>query len=317
MATTSPAHATASTPTYRFDASHPVRKTTFLSKGIRCAATLHLPAGGGAGARWPAILMVHGWSGIQASMLPPFCDRFVREGYAVMTFDYRGWGDSEGCPRHVIRVEDRHEDVESALAHLRGFSEVNADRIVLWGTSLGGGHACVLGARHPELLAVMAQVPMLDGRAASAATPLSWRLRLGILGGLDLLRADLPLYLKTVGQPGEFSTMNRDGAAEARERSMALYGHQSTNRVAARSILSLATYRPYRALPDLQVPTLLVKATRDTVAPFTGEISNPRITVRVLDANHFEPYFEPVFSMNIGYQLEFLRACCGEARSAG
>ncbi len=310
---TAPPQVMPSTPTYRFDTTRSARTTTFLSDGVRCGATMHLPAEDRAGARWPAILMVHGWSGIQASMLPPFRDQFVKEGFAVMTFDYRGWGESEGQPRHVIRVGDCLRDAENALVHLRGFPEVDPARIVLWGTSLGGGHACVMGARHPELLAVIAHVPMLDGLGASRATPLSWRLRFGISGLIDLFRGDSPLYLKTVGRPGEFSTMSRDGAAEARERSMALYRHASTNRVAARSILSLATYRPYKALPNLRVPTLLVRATRDTVAPFAEEVlrmDNPLLTVRAVEANHFEPYFEPVFSTNIGYQLEFLRAHC-------
>jgi alpha-beta hydrolase superfamily lysophospholipase len=171
-----------------------------------------------------------------------------------------------------------------------------------------------MGARHPELLAVIAHVPMLDGLAASRATPLSWRLRFGVAAVLDLMRGDSPYYLKTVGRQGEFSTMSRDGAAEARDQSMALYGHASSNRVAARSILSVATYRPYKALRELRVPTLLIRATRDTVAPFAEEVlklDNPLVTVRAVEANHFEPYFEPVFSTNIGYQLEFLRTNCG------
>src|SRR5690606_2620048 len=78
-------------------------RTGFYSEGVWCAATLHRPAGDSQHAR-PAILMVHGWGGIQNALTVPFYEEFTRAGYVVMTFDYRGWGESAGLPRQTISV---------------------------------------------------------------------------------------------------------------------------------------------------------------------------------------------------------------------
>jgi uncharacterized protein len=82
------------------------------------------------------------------------------------------------------------------------------------------------------------------------------------------------------------------------------------NRVAARSLLTMGLYRPFKSLKEVPIPLLIVGATRDTVAPFVEEkiraLENPQIKLETLDANHFDPYFEPALSRNLGYQIAFL-----------
>lgn len=288
----------------------------FLSNGIRCAATLHLPEGSGP---FPAILMVHGLGGVQDALTVPFYAPFNEVGFAVMTFDYAGWGQSEGAPRNVINPWHRERDVENALQHLCSQAQVDPRRIVLWGTSFGGGHVVKTAARHPELLGAIAQVPMLDGRAAVKAVPPLRLVRFGLSALNDLRpgRKD-PVYIPVVAEQGEWASMDRDGAAKAMQMGMQALterggtdaGHYD-NRVAARSLLTMGLYRPFKSLKDVKIPLLIVGATRDTVAPFVEEriraLGNPKIQMKTLDANHFEPYFEPALSLNLGYQLAFLK----------
>ena len=56
-------------------------------------------------------------------------------------------------------------------------------------------------------------------------------------------------------------------------------------------------------------------ASQDSVAPFMESairaVDNPNLTVASIEANHFEPYFEPVFSDVIRQQLAFLERLDG------
>jgi pimeloyl-ACP methyl ester carboxylesterase len=285
-------------------------ESTFESAGIRCAATFHRPEANGA--QPLAILMLQGWGGTQETLLGPFVAAFVGAGHAVMTFDYRGWGASDGLPRHVIAMKERERDAEAALAHLKNQPSVDPKRIVLWGSSLGGGHVVRMAARHEGLRGAIAQVPMLDGRAAILASPPLRSAQFVALGLADLLRGSRPIYIPTVGPAGSFASMDRDGAHHVLKRVEATTGKPYDNRVAARSLLTMGGYRPLRALHAVAIPMLVIGATRDTVAPFPASkvaaIANPRIQIEMIDANHFDPYFEPVFDRAIQSQLAFLRA---------
>lgn len=285
-------------------------KSTFVSDGIRCAATLHLPPH--QSEALPAILMVHGWGGVQNALTVRFHEHFVAAGFAVMSFDFAGWGESEGKIRNAINPWQRLRDAEKALAALKSQPEVDARRIVLWGTSFGGGHVIDLAAKHPELLGAIAHVPMLDGMAAARAVPLPQMLRLGMYAMADLMRVKGPVYIPVVGPRGKLSTMDRDGAYDAMMRGMQEIGQNYDNRVTARSVLTMGLYRPFKRLKDIRVPTLLVGAHGDTVAPFVEskihQQGNPLISIRHLSANHFEPYFEPALTPNLDYQLTFLKS---------
>ncbi|MDF1763930.1 MAG: alpha/beta hydrolase [Oleibacter sp.] len=286
-------------------------KSVFYSDDVQCAASLFLPEVASEGPDGvPAILMVHGWGGVQGALTGPFIAAFIAAGYAVMTFDYPGWGNSEGLPRNCINPVNRVGNVESALTHLKQQAVINAKKIVLWGTSFGGGHVVDTAAQHPELLGAIAQVPMLDGQDAVKAIPLLSLLRFGAYGIADCFMGRRPIYIPVVSAPGEFGSMDRDGASEAMRRGIEIAGIQYDNRIAARSVLTIGMYRPIKRLAKIKIPTLLIGASRDSVAPFNRaniEGKNKEyVQTKMIDANHFDPYFAPILSENLQYQLDFL-----------
>ena len=88
------------------------------------------------GAAKATILHFHGNAGNLSghvdfvSWLPP-------EGYNVLVWDYRGYGNSEGSPSRA----GIHEDGLAALEYLRSRRDIDATRIVIFGQSLGGAVA--------------------------------------------------------------------------------------------------------------------------------------------------------------------------------
>lgn len=287
-----------------------VIKSTFVTEGDTCSAMLHVPDDTG-DRQLPGILMVGGWGSVQQALTCSFVNHFVAAGYAVMEFDFPGWGLSGGWPRQDINPWRRVKAASAALAHLKSQPLVAAHRIVLWGTSFGGGHVVELVTQHPDLHGAIIQVPMLDGLATVRAVPLPRLAQLIGLGVIGWLKPGLALQIPTVAPKGEFGTMDRDNAWDALQMGLEAHpGAKYVNRVTARSVLTMGFYRPWTRLKNVQVPMLIVGATRDTVAPFVEDkvrrVANPHLSVVQLDADHFDPYFEPYFPDAIRPQLDFL-----------
>jgi fermentation-respiration switch protein FrsA (DUF1100 family) len=72
-------------------------------------------------------------------------------GVSVFLFDYRGYGRSEGTPSE----EGTYRDGEAALAYLRSRADVDSDRIIYFGRSLGAGVAVELAVRHPPFALIL------------------------------------------------------------------------------------------------------------------------------------------------------------------
>lgn len=81
-----------------------------------------------------------------------YLPQFIAEGYAVFAFDYRGYGHSEGTPTEANACSD----AALAYEYMRSKLGVPADRIVLFGYSLGAGSAVEL-ARHQPAAGLVVQ----------------------------------------------------------------------------------------------------------------------------------------------------------------
>ena len=110
----------------------------FPSGRQSCAAWLYLPGGKRPA---PVIVMGHGLGGVRQMRLDAFAERFVAAGYACLVFDYRHFGASEGAPRQLLDIGRQEADWTSAIAYARSRPELDPQRVVLWGTSFGGGQS--------------------------------------------------------------------------------------------------------------------------------------------------------------------------------
>jgi hypothetical protein len=160
------------------------RKATIISEGSRMAAEVFTLKGNEDKAL-PTIILCHGWGGV-AERLRPEALAFARAGYFVVSFDYRGWGASEGrvlptMPlargkpgepftaevkevREVVDPLDMATDLQNAVHWVHGEKQCDAKRIGLWGTSYSGGHVVYVAARDPRIKATVSQVPGMDSR---------------------------------------------------------------------------------------------------------------------------------------------------------
>ena len=147
------------------------RDVWFDSGADRCHAWFYLPAGASPETPVPVIVMAHGLGAVKALRLSAYADRFLAAGYACLVFDYRYFGDSEGAPRELLSIRSQRQDWRAAVAFARTLPEVDANRVVVWGTSFAGGHVVATAARDPRIAAAIAQCPFLDGIASVRQNP--------------------------------------------------------------------------------------------------------------------------------------------------
>lgn len=287
----------------------------FSSRGTTCRAWLYQPdpsTQGGAGR--PCIVMAHGFGGTRDAGLEPYAHRFAAAGLAVLLFDYRHFGASDGEPRQLLSVRRQLQDYATAIAFARSLPQVDPRRVAVWGTSFSGGHALVTAAQVPGIAAAVAQCPMMDGLAAVrnivAYAGLGSLLRLTAHGLLDLCVAPFggTRLIPIVGKPGELAMMS-SADAEAGYRAIAPPDFQFD--VAARIALSAGLYRPVKSAARVRCPVLLQICDKDSVAPVTAvdDVARrlgPLAEVRRYPIGHFEPYLPPHFEQSVSDQLEFL-----------
>ncbi|MDX1385455.1 MAG: hypothetical protein R3190_17520, partial [Thermoanaerobaculia bacterium] len=70
------------------------RAVDIWSEGTRMAGYVYTPKSVAAGERLPTVVMAHGWGGTQRGLRRNAIG-LAQHGYLVLTFDYRGWGESD------------------------------------------------------------------------------------------------------------------------------------------------------------------------------------------------------------------------------
>ncbi|HYB80288.1 MAG TPA: alpha/beta fold hydrolase [Mycobacterium sp.] len=281
----------------------------FTSDGDRISAWLYRPAGSGPA---PLLVMAHGLGAVRTMRLDTYADRFSAAGYACLVFDYRNFGDSEGQPRQLLDIGMQLADWAAAVAYGRTIPGIDNTRIVLWGTSFGGGHVIATAARLPGIAAAVAQCPFTDGLASARTLSPLITARLTARALRDVVAARLgepPVMVPTVGRPGEVALMN---APDAYPGYLALVpdGVQLPNEVAARIALQIITYRPGRYTAKIACPILFCVCETDSVAPAAPTLrfaaKAPHREVRTYPEGHFAIYVGDAFERVVADQLAFL-----------
>jgi uncharacterized protein len=141
-----------------------VRKkpVNFYSEGFRLVGDIYYPDDLKPSETRAGIVLCHGYTGVKDLYLPDNARVLNEAGYVVMTFDYKGWGDSEGS-RSRLAPYSRVADVQAALTFLGTLPEVNAERLGIYGTSYGGATVVWTGAVDPRVKCVVSVVGIGDG----------------------------------------------------------------------------------------------------------------------------------------------------------
>ncbi len=289
----------------------------FEVEGTSCAAWLYRPPN----TTWavPCIVMAHGFGMTRECRLPDYAERFAAEGFAVLLFDYRGFGDSGGEPRQLLDIAAQRLDWAGAVAAARGLPGIDPERIALWGTSFSGGHVLHVAARDHRIAAAVAQVPFTDGRATltsvgkPSADGIRHTARLMAAAARDVARrrrGGPPLLVPVAGEYGSRAVI-AGPRAERTLRMLVPDGVSWRNEVNAGIVLQVLADRPGLDAPRIRCPLFVAVCEDDAVTPAEPAIvaaqAAPAGVLARYPFSHFEAYVGAGFAEMCTDQVEFLR----------
>ena len=121
------------------------------------------------------VIVFNGNAGNRA-LRAPLADALTREGFAVLLFDYRGFGGNPGSPTETGLRADARAARDYALTR----PEADRAQLVYFGESLGSAVAVELAAEHPAAALILRSpfTSMADmARFHYSSLPVGWLLR--------------------------------------------------------------------------------------------------------------------------------------------
>lgn len=244
--------------------------------GTEIVYTLHLPDGASASNPVPAILITHGWSGSRQRTPTAFSSRLLDNGYAVLSWDQRGFGQSGG----QVEVDDpdwEARDVSALIDVLAADPRIAGDgpgdpKVGMSGGSYAGGIQWITAA--------------IDPRVDAIAPEIAWHNLLESLIPEGVVKAGWGAVLYGVGQTSVTGGVGPDNPAGPEagnynpQLHRALVEGVADGRFSPETREFFAHRGPDYLLGRVRAPTFIIQGTIDTLFPPSQAVSNYRAMER-------------------------------------
>lgn len=286
-----------------------IEQIRFASCGEQLAADFYRPHDI---ALPPVIIMANGFACERRFSLPDVAARFAAEGFAVVLFDYRGFAESTGEPRELVSPQHHLQDWKNVIQQVQTWSSVNTQKLFLWGVSFSGGHVMTLASQLPNIQAIIALVPHVDGLASAMHYPLKLFPKALKLAVQDLwaARSGQTVRIPVVAKQG-VCCLAGEGCYDLFMQSVP-QDSRWTGQVPARILLAINCYRPTQIADQINCPTLLIAAQADQLIPIkaTRKAAKKIKNVQFFEwpMTHFDVIHQQsfIFEQAIRTQLKFL-----------
>ena len=288
------------------------RAVEFYSEGFKLCGDVYTPDGLAPGEQRAGVLLCHGYTGVKDLYLPDNARVLNEAGYVVMTFDYKGWGESEGKSPHRLAPYSRVADVQAAMTFLEVQPEVDEERIGIYGTSYGGATVSWVGAIDPRAKCVVSVVGIGHGAR--------WMSRVRRMDEwFDLLERSAEDRTQRA-LTGKSDMVERSDILLPDRQSAALAAAARAKNPAAVGTIPLEYvddtlgFNPEWIVGRISPrPILFITSSDDRLVPpeeseqLYAHAGEPKKLVTLKGVGHYEVYAEPAFSEVMKHTLEWYR----------
>lgn len=268
----------------------------FYSDGLRIAGYLHSPDDWQPGhLRRPGILMLAGYGGNPHFDCIHLLKRLCAAGWFVFTFDYRGFGKSEG-QRGRHRPLEQAQDAYDALTYMQTVPGIDPERLGIFGTSFGGAHGIWVTAHDERVKCLVTSAAVTHGERWLRIIRRPWEWIEFKERVAEDARRRVRTGEPTVVQRGEIMIRDAD-AIRQRESQLQQGSTLPSEDVDLESAEAAFRYRPEWVVGKIAPrPVLILYAERDTLVPTEEQLScfaecgEPKKLVKLLRAGHYDTY---------------------------
>lgn len=269
----------------------------------------------------PIVIMTHGFSATVNGMVADrYAEVFYEAGFAVLLYDHRNLGMSEGEPRQQINRWIQARGYRDAIDYVSSLTAIDASRIAIWGDSMSGGAVIVVGAVDSRVRAIIAQVPACgdkpppadpDGRLFAL---ISETLTSGDVSGSEEMTIG-PMPVVSYDQRGTPSCLEPLTAFHWFIEYGGRYGTEWENWATFVVPETPAPFHPALCAPYVEAPLLMMVAHEDEmhgasshVARLTYDLAPQPKEWVALDGGHFGLLYYPgeLFNLASTTQKDFL-----------
>jgi fermentation-respiration switch protein FrsA (DUF1100 family) len=140
-------------------------KVTFDSEGDTLTGNLFLPDGDGTTGPLPGVVVAGTWTSVKELMADRYAERLAARGYAALSFDVAGFGESEGEPRDVEDPARKVRDIHHAVTFLAAHPAVDAGRLGALGICAAAMYMSDNAAQDPRVRSLALVAPWLHDAA--------------------------------------------------------------------------------------------------------------------------------------------------------
>lgn len=292
----------------------------FESEGATLRGRLYLPED--AHTLPPVIVMAHGFTTTISGMTADkYAEGFFEAGIAVLLYDHRNLGISDGEPRQEINFWMQSRGYIDAIDFLMTRSDIDHERIAVWGASMSSREALLVGTVDDRVKAVISMIPAYgddppepdeEGEQYAFAVK---TLNSGNIAALPHTKTERMPIVSTdqLGTPSALTELT------AYRWFIEYGGRFGTNWQNVVSFSILDTPKPFhigQCIAHLKAPILMVVATNDemkgantTVTKLVFDrVTQPKEWVDI-DGGHFGLLYYPgeLFDQSSRAQINFLK----------
>ena len=125
------------------------REISFDSNGTTLRGVLYLPEEGND--PYPGVVVTGAWTTVKEQMPGTYARELAARGFAALTFDFTGWGESDGEIRFKEDPVVKTADIQAAARFLTTLKEIDADEISGVGICASSGYMADAVADSPVL----------------------------------------------------------------------------------------------------------------------------------------------------------------------